>query len=102
MIAAVSRGELTVTSIWSNSASAKRTASASLLRCRYASGNGVNTTPGIIGPIPARTLTPELVSDPAPIVRPWKPPWKATMLCRPVAWRARRTDASTASLPELT
>lgn len=37
----------------------------------------------------------------AATVRPWKPPWQTSTLGRPVAWRARRSAASTASLPEL-
>ncbi len=37
----------------------------------------------------------------APMVRPWKPPWKTMMLVRPVAWRASLMDASTASAPLL-
>jgi hypothetical protein len=41
------------------------------------------------------------VSAAAPIVRPWNPPSNATTSWRPVACRASRTDASTASLPEL-
>ena len=35
--------------------------------------------------------------DAAATVRPWKPPWNAMMLGRPVACRARRSAASTAS-----
>ncbi len=37
----------------------------------------------------------------AATVRPWKPPWKTMTFGRPVAWRARRSAASTASDPEL-
>ncbi len=52
--------------------------------------------------MPARIFAPDVVSAAAPIVRPWKPPSNATIVDRPVAWRASRTDASTASEPELT
>ena len=41
---------------------------------------------------------PLVVSDAAATVRPWKPPWNTMMLGRPVACRARRSAASTASL----
>jgi hypothetical protein len=57
-------------------------------------------TPAISGPKPARNLVPLVVSDAAATVRPWKPPWNAMMLGRPVACRARRSAASTASEPE--
>lgn len=36
----------------------------------------------------------------AATVRPWKPPWQTRTFGRPVACRARRSAASTASLPE--
>ena len=53
------------------------------------------------GEKPARNLVPEVVMDAAPMVRPWKDPWKTTILGRDVACRASRSAASTASLPEL-
>ena len=64
-------------------------------------GNGDTATPPMIGEKPARNLVPEVVIDAAPMVRPWNEPWNTTMLGRPVAWRASRSAASTASLPEL-
>ncbi|GMA40365.1 hypothetical protein GCM10025883_24100 [Mobilicoccus caccae] len=53
------------------------------------------------GENPAENLVPAVVSEAAATVRPWNPPWKTTMFGRPVAMRASRTDASTASDPEL-
>lgn len=50
---------------------------------------------------PCGETVPEVVIVAAATVRPWKPPWKTTIPGRPVAWRARRSAASTASLPEL-
>ena len=58
-------------------------------------------TPPISGENPDRNLVPAVVSDAAPTVRPWKPPWNEMMFGRPVAIRARRTDASTASEPDV-
>jgi hypothetical protein len=58
-------------------------------------------TPAISGANPAENLVPERVSDAAPMVRPWNEPSKTTMLGRPVACRASRSAASTASEPEL-
>ena len=55
----------------------------------------------MIGEKPARNLVPEVVIDAAPMVRPWNEPWNTTTLGRPVACRASRSAASTASLPEL-
>ena len=65
------------------------------------SGNGATCTPAISGEKPERNLVPDVVSEAAATVRPWKPPWKTMTLGRPVAWRASRSAASTASLPEL-
>ena len=48
----------------------------------------------------AADLTPELVSDMVPCVRPWKPPRKATIAGRRVASLASLTAASIASAPE--
>src|SRR5664280_1472687 len=64
-------------------------------------GKGETATPPINGANPVRNLVPEVVTDAAPTVRPWKPPWKAITLGRPVACRASRRADSTASLPEL-
>ncbi len=58
-------------------------------------------TPPMRGEKPERNFVPAVVSDAAPTVRPWKPPWKEMMLGRPVAMRARRTEASTASEPDV-
>ena len=46
-------------------------------------------------------FSPELVSDMAPCVRPWKPPRKAMIPGRRVAYLASFTAASIASAPEL-
>ena len=61
----------------------------------------MTTTPLISGEKPERKRVPEVVMEAAATVRPWKPPWQTTTLGRPVAWRASRSAASTASLPEL-
>ncbi len=58
-------------------------------------------TPPMSGEKPAAKRVPAVVSVAAATVRPWNPPWKTTMLGRPVAIRARRTADSTASDPEL-
>src|SRR5690606_526898 len=65
-------------------------------------GNGAKCTPAISGANPDRNFVPLVVIDAAATVRPWKPPWNAMMFGLPVAWRASRSDASTASEPELT
>ena len=44
---------------------------------------------------------PDVVIEAAATVRPWKPPWKTITFGRPVACRASRSAASTASLPQL-
>ena len=58
-------------------------------------------TPPMSGEKPAENRVPAVVRVAAATVRPWKPPWKTTTLGRPVAIRASRTAASTASEPEL-
>ena len=50
---------------------------------------------------PAEKRVPEVVIVAVATVRPWNPPWKTMTLGRPVAWRERRREASSASLPEL-
>ncbi len=100
-IAAVSSGALTVASTRSRPRRACSTASSSLSPSRKASGNGATATPGITGPIAARKRCPAVVIAAAPMVRPWNEPSKTITFCRPVACRASRSAASTASLPEL-
>src|SRR5664280_2306497 len=101
MNAAVSRGSEIVCSRWSSSRRAKSVASSIPIPRRIAAGKGETATPPINGANPVRNLVPEVVTDAAPTVRPWKPPWKAITLGRPVACRASRRADSTASLPEL-
>ena len=55
---------------------------------------------GSSGPKPARWRIFELVSESAPMVRPWKPPSKAMIPGRPVWKRASLMAPSTASVPE--
>src|SRR5262249_6210618 len=64
-------------------------------------GGGGACTPAINGEKPERNLVPDVVSEAAATVRPWKPPWNTMTLGLPVACRDSRSAASTASLPEL-
>ena len=68
------------------------------LRSGY--GKGAKCTPPSSGSKWPRYLTPELVSAMAPWVRPWKPPRKAMIPGRRVAYLASLTAASIASAPE--
>ena len=61
---------------------------------------GVCSTPGSSGPNPARYPALLAVSETLPYERPWNDPSIAMTYCRPVAYLASFSAASTASVPE--